>query len=119
MQTPRKGAHASGDGMPGDATRSSRSPEEIEAFAAASLGREALTGRVGMNVEAPTPTVEDDDDDKIGGGTPETILAEINALRSGAWKNFQRDLNSDSSVAISSLILMRVLMLGCGAMSDS
>eukprot|EP00903_Cladosiphon_okamuranus_P014515 g13464.t1 len=57
----------------------------MAAFAAAALGGAAAGvagGGAGMGMMAPPVAAEDDDDDKVGGGTPETVLAEINELRS-------------------------------------
>eukprot|EP00752_Nemacystus_decipiens_P011823 g10491.t1 len=59
----------------------------MAAFAAAALGGAAAGrgpgGGAGMGgMMAPPAAEEDDDDDKVGGGTPETVLAEINELRS-------------------------------------
>lgn len=59
----------------------------MAAFAAAALGDAAGGGGGGLGVMAPpSPGVGagmagDEDDDKVGGGTPETVLAEINELR--------------------------------------
>lgn len=64
----------------------------MAAFAAAALGQAGFGGGAGgvggglASILGRAPgaglmIADDDDDDKVGGGTPETILAEINELR--------------------------------------